>query len=78
MLPGFDHAVLPTPVKLAPEPAFLGPLVCPVKLLQTDVAVNCPLPPTQTVVPVVVGEVLIVTAVLPCVPQHPALVTALK
>ena len=78
MFPGFVHAVVPTPVKLAPVPASLGPLVCPDKLPHTDVAVNCPLPPAQTVAPVVVGDTFTVTAALPCVPQHPKLVTALK
>ena len=79
MFPGFVHATVPTPVTFVPTVAFFDPVVCPVSdPLQAEVAVNCPLLPIQTVVPVVVGDVFTVTVTLPCVPQHPALVTALK
>ena len=60
MSPGFDHAVEPTPVKLAPVPASFGPLVCPVISVHEEVTVKDPEPPVQIVVSVVVGDALTV------------------
>ena len=61
MFPGFDHAVVPTPVKLAPVPALFGPLVCPVISAQEEVTVKDPEPPGQIVALVVERTELTVT-----------------
>ena len=55
MFPGFDHAVEPDPVKLAPVPALFGPLVCSVISVHEEVTVKDPEPPGQMVV-LVVGD----------------------
>ena len=72
IFPGFDHAVEPTPVKLAPVPALFGPLVCSVISAQEEVTVKDPEPPGQIVVSVAVGtELTVIVPVAFTEPQPP-------
>ena len=73
MFPGFDHAVLPTPVKLVPAPASLGPLVCPVMSAHEEVTDKDPEPPAQ-IETSVVERTDCITAVVMLFPLAVALV----
>ena len=76
MFPGFDHAVVPTPVKLAPVPALFGPLICPGVPSQEEVTVKDPEPPAQIAALVVERtEFTVTTLVAVALAQPPVPVT---